>query len=248
MTQLSINVNKIALLRNARGTDQPNLIEICKKCIQFGANGITVHPRPDERHTKFSDLKDIKELIQISKNTEFNIEGYPSEFFIKKVIENKPHQVTLVPDPPDAITSSFGWNCKEHRHLLQEVVKEFKNNNIRVSLFISPSIYTLENLSVIEPNRVELYTYDYAHNFLYDKKNSVKPYIEVCNFISKNFPNINFNAGHDLNLDNLTFFLKEIPSIKEVSIGHALIIDSINFGLEETIKRYLEITSSNNDI
>ena len=112
----------------------------------------------------------------------------------------------------------------------------------------SPSIYTLENLSVIEPNRVELYTYDYAHNFLYDKKNSVKPYIEVCNFISKNFPNINFNAGHDLNLDNLTFFLKEIPSIKEVSIGHALIIDSINFGLEETIKRYLEITSSNNDI
>ena len=245
MTQLSINVNKFALLRNARGTDQPNLIEICKKCIQFKVDGITVHPRPDERHTKFSDLEDIKELIQSSKNIEFNIEGYPSDFFIKKVIENKPNQVTLVPDPPDAITSSFGWNCKDHKKFLQEVVKEFKKNDIRVSLFVSPSTYTLENLSSIEPDRVELYTYDYAHNFLLNKKNSIKAYIEVYNFIGKNFPNIKFNAGHDLNLKNLDFFLKEIPAIKEVSIGHALIIDSINFGLEETIKRYLEITNSN---
>ncbi|MDC0191812.1 pyridoxine 5'-phosphate synthase [Alphaproteobacteria bacterium] len=242
MTQLSINVNKFALLRNSRGTDYPNLIEICKKCILYGANGITVHPRPDERHTKFADLKDIKNLLlDNNSKIEFNIEGYPSEFFIKKVLEVSPNQVTLVPDPPEAITSSFGWDCKTNKVFLEEVVKEFQKNNIRVSIFVSSSINTLENLEFIKPNRVELYTFDYAHNYKSMNHESIKPYKEVVNYIKKNFPIIDFNAGHDLNLENLNFFLNEITSIKEVSIGHAIVIDSINFGLENTIKKYLKI-------
>jgi pyridoxine 5-phosphate synthase len=245
MTVLSINVNKFALLRNARGTDYPNLIEICKKCIKFGAEGITVHPRPDERHTKFSDLSNISNLINKTNQVEFNIEGYPSKYFIKEVIKNHPNQVTLVPDPPDAITSSFGWDCKLNKNLLKEVVNEFHLNKIRVSLFVSPSIKSLENLSDIGADRVELYTFEYAKNFMSDKNIAVEPYKEVVNFIIKNFPKIKLNAGHDLNLENLDFILKEIPEIKEVSIGHALVCDAFIFGLEETIKRYKLITSKN---
>ena len=245
MTSLSINVNKFALLRNARGTDYPNLIEICEKCIKFGAQGITVHPRPDERHAKFSDLPDIANLVDKFKEIEFNIEGYPSEFFIKEVIKNKPHQVTLVPDPPEALTSSFGWNCKENKNLLKEVVSEFKLNNIRVSLFVSPSIKNLENLSEIKTDRVELYTFDYAKNYLSNIKNSIIPYLEVTNFIHKNFPNIKLNAGHDLNLENLKFILEKIPTIKEVSIGHALVCDAFIFGLKITITKYKNITNAN---
>ena len=245
MTLLSINVNKFALLRNARGTDYPNLINICKKCIKFGAQGITVHPRPDERHTKFSDLPEISNLVSKSNQIEFNIEGYPSNQFIKEVIKNQPHQVTLVPDPPDALTSSFGWNCEQNKNFLKEITSEFKSNKIRVSLFVSPSIKTLENLSDISPDRVELYTFDYAKTFLSNNQNAIKPYKEVANFIQKNFPNINLNAGHDLNLENLDFILKEIPIIKEVSIGHALVCDAFIFGLEKTISKYKYITNSN---
>ncbi len=245
MTLLSINVNKFALLRNARGTDNPNLINICKKCIKYGAQGITVHPRPDERHAKFSDLSDISNLIKQSNNIEFNIEGYPSDYFIKEVIKNHPDQVTLVPDPPEALTSSFGWNCQENKNLLKDVVNEFQSKKIRVSLFVSPSIATLENLSYINPDRVELYTFDYAKNFLLNNKEAIEPYKKVANFLQKNLPNIKLNAGHDLNLENLDFFLKEIPKIKEVSIGHALVCDAFIFGLEETIKKYKLITSNN---
>ena len=245
MTVLSINVNKFALLRNARGTDHPNLIDICEKCIKFGAQGITVHPRPDERHAKFSDLPDIARLVNKFDEIEFNIEGYPSEFFIKEVIKNNPHQVTLVPDPPEALTSSFGWDCKENKNLLKEAVNEFKSNNIRVSLFVSPSIKNLENLSEIETNRVELYTFDYAKNYLSNYETSIAPYLEVTKFIHKNFPNIELNAGHDLNLENLNFILEKIPSIKEVSIGHALVCDAFIFGLKEAIKKYKNITRSN---
>ena len=226
MTLLSINVNKFALLRNARGTDNPNLINICKKCIKYGAQSITVHPRPDERHAKFSDLSDISNLIKQSSNIEFNIEGYPSDYFIKEVIKNHPDQVTLVPDPPEALTSSFGWNCQENKNLLKDVVNEFQSKKIRVSLFVSPSIATLENLSYINPDRVELYTFDYAKNFLLNNKEAIEPYKKVANFLQKNLPNIKLNAGHDLNLENLDFFLKEIPKIKEVSIGHALVCDA----------------------
>ena len=245
MTLLSINVNKFALLRNARGADHPNLMDICKKCIQFGAQGITVHPRPDERHAKFSDLPMISNLMKKFNQIEFNIEGYPTTHFIKEVIKNQPHQVTLVPDPPDALTSSFGWNCKENKNLLQEVASEFKSNNIRVSLFVSPSVENLEYLSEIKTDRVELYTFDYAKNYLSDCETSIAPYLKVKNFIHKNFPNVQFNAGHDLNLENLDFILKKIPSIKEVSIGHALVCDAFIFGLEKTIAKYKYITNSN---
>ena len=245
MTLLSINVNKFALLRNARGTDHPNLINICKKCIKFGAQGITVHPRPDERHTKFSDLSSISNLIKQSRNIEFNIEGYPSDYFIKEVIKNHPDQVTLVPDPPEALTSSFGWDCQKNKNLLKDVVSELQSKKIRVSLFVSPSIATLENLSYINPDRVELYTFDFAKNFLLNNKDAIEPYKKVANFLHKNFPNIGLNAGHDLNLENLNFILKEIPTIKEVSIGHALVCDAFIFGLETTIAKYKCITNSN---
>ena len=242
MTALSINVNKFALIRNARGADLPNLYNISKKCIDFGANGITVHPRPDERHAKFSDLEILKNLTNEFENIEFNIEGYPSNEFIQKVIEVMPDQVTLVPDPPDALTSSFGWNCERNKDFLKEVIKKFKDYNIRVSIFINPAIETLLNLENIKPDRVELYTYDYAKNYQNDKIVAIQPYIEVTKYLEKNFPNIELNAGHDLNLDNLDFILKKIPSIKEVSIGHALVCDTIEFGLKETIEKYKAIT------
>ena len=165
MTALSVNVNKFALVRNARGADLPNLIDISNKCLNYGADGITVHPRPDERHAKFSDLEPLKNLLSKFENKEFNVEGYPSDFFVKKVIEVKPDQVTLVPDPPGALTSSFGWDCEINKNLLTDIVSEFKKNDIRVSIFINPSIKTLENLEIIQTDRVELYTFDYAHNF-----------------------------------------------------------------------------------
>ena len=242
MTALSVNVNKFALIRNARGADLPNLYDISKKCIEFGADGITVHPRPDERHAKFSDLKILKNLTKEFENIEFNIEGYPSNDFIQKVITVMPDQVTLVPDPPDALTSSFGWDCKKNKDFLREVIKKFKDNNIRVSIFINPSIDTLTNLEIIKPDRVELYTYDYAKNYHDDKTLAIEPYIEVTQFLEKEFPNIALNAGHDLNLDNLDFILKKIPEIKEVSIGHALVCDAIDYGLKETISKYKQIT------
>ena len=241
MSALSVNVNKFALIRNARGADLPNLYDISKKCIEFGADGITVHPRPDERHAKFSDLEILKNLTKEFENIEFNIEGYPSNDFIQKVITVMPDQVTLVPDPPDALTSSFGWDCEKNKDFLKEVIKRFKDKNIRVSIFINPSIDTLTNLEIIKPDRVELYTYDYAKNYHKDKTLAIEPYIEVTQFLEKEFPNIALNAGHDLNLDNLEFILKKIPEIKEVSIGHALVCDSIDYGLKETISKYKQI-------
>ena len=242
MTALSVNVNKFALVRNARGADLPNLIDISNKCLNFGADGITVHPRPDERHAKFSDLEPLKNLLAKFENKEFNIEGYPSDFFVKKVIEIKPDQVTLVPDPPGALTSSFGWDCYENKEFLRDIVSEFKKNKIRVSIFVNPSIKTLENLEVIQTDRVELYTYDYAHNFTDNKDTAIKSYIDVSTFLKKEFPEIKLNAGHDLNLENLKFFLENINNVEEVSIGHALICDTFEYGLEKTIKKYLSLT------
>ena len=242
MTKLSVNVNKFALLRNARGADLPNLYNISKKCIEYGADGITVHPRPDERHAKFSDLKILKNLTSEYEKIEFNIEGYPSSKFIEKVIDVSSDQVTLVPDPPDALTSSFGWDCEKNKDFLMDVIKRFKDNNIRVSIFINPSIKTLSNLEVIKPDRVELYTYDYAKNYHNDKIKAIAPYVEVTKYLKKEFPNIEFNAGHDLNLENLDYILKNITTIKEVSIGHALVCDTIDFGLQETVYKYKQIT------
>ncbi len=244
MTALSVNINKFALVRNARGANMPNIIDISNKCLQYGADGITVHPRPDERHAKFSDLSPLKKLVSKYENKEFNIEGYPSENFIQKVINVKPNQVTLVPDPPDALTSSFGWDCEKNKDFLTDVVKEFHKNQIRVSLFVNPSIKTLENLGIIATDRVELYTYDYAHNYSKNKFEAIKSYVEVSKFIKNEFPKIEFNAGHDLNLNNLEYFLRSITNIKEVSIGHALICDTFEFGLKKTIIKYLKASSN----
>jgi len=247
MTALSVNVNKFALIRNARGADMPNLAKISKKCIEYGADGITVHPRPDERHAKFSDLQILKSVVDDYENVEFNVEGYPSDEFIKKVIEVSPDQVTLVPDPPEALTSSFGWNCENNKEFLSNVIKIFKENNIRVSIFINPSIESLSNLSIIKPDRVELYTYDYARTYAKNKTSAIAPYLTVKNYLKKEFPYISLNAGHDLNLDNLDYILQNIPEIKEVSIGHALVCDSIDFGLKETIEKYKKITQQKYD-
>ena len=247
MTALSINVNKFALIRNARGADMPNLVDISKKCIEYGADGITVHPRPDERHVKFSDLQELKNLTNDYEQIEFNIEGYPSDDFIKRVIDVLPDQVTLVPDPPEALTSSFGWDCEVNKNFLTEVISKFRDKNIRVSIFINPSSKTLSNLQSIRPDRVELYTYDYAKNYKQNKNSAIKNYLEVTDYLKREFPQISLNAGHDLNLDNLDYILENIPAIKEVSIGHALVCDSIDFGLKETIKKYKRITQQKHD-
>ena len=247
MTALSINVNKFALIRNARGADMPNLVDISKKCIEYGADGITVHPRPDERHVKFSDLQELKNLTNNYEQIEFNIEGYPSDDFIKRVIDVLPDQVTLVPDPPEALTSSFGWDCEVSKIFLTEVINKFRDKNIRVSIFINPSSKTLSNLDTIRPDRVELYTYDYAKNYKQNKNSAIKNYLEVTDYLKREFPQISLNAGHDLNLDNLDYILENIPSIKEVSIGHALVCDSIDFGLKETIKKYKRIIQQKHD-
>jgi len=244
MTALSVNINKFALIRNARGANIPDLIDISKKCLDYGADGITVHPRPDERHAKFSDLMPLKNLLSKYDNKEFNIEGYPSNNFVNKVLEIKPDQVTLVPDPPGALTSSFGWNCNENKDFLKEVTSKFRDSNIRVSIFVNPSIETLDNLEEIKTDRVELYTYDFAHYFDDNKNKSIEPYLEVVNYLNKELPTVELNAGHDLNLKNLEFFLEKIANIKEVSIGHALICDTLEFGLKETIKKYLSLTKS----
>ena len=242
MALLSVNINKFALLRNSRGTNHPDLVEVAKKCIDYGAQGITLHPRPDERHAKFSDLPIISKLVSDYSNVEFNIEGYPSERFVNEVNKIKPDQVTLVPDPPGALTSSFGWDCLKYKTLLIDVVKDFQQKNIRVSLFVNPSIESLINLKEILPNRVELYTFDFAKNFVFDQENAIKPYLEVTQFLQENIPSISLNAGHDLNLKNLNYLLTKIPSIKEVSIGHALVCDAFEYGLKDTIQKYLTIT------
>jgi len=242
MALLSVNINKFALLRNSRGTNHPDLVEVAKKCIDYGAQGITLHPRPDERHAKFSDLPIISKLVSDYSNVEFNIEGYPSERFVNEVNKIKPDQVTLVPDPPGALTSSFGWDCLKYKTLLIDVVKDFQQKNIRVSLFVNPSIESLINLNEILPNRVELYTFDFAKNFVFDQENAIKPYLEVTQFLQENIPSISLNAGHDLNLKNLNYLLTKIPSIKEVSIGHALVCDAFEYGLKDTIQKYLTIT------
>jgi pyridoxine 5-phosphate synthase len=242
MALLSVNINKFALLRNSRGTNHPDLVEVAKNFIYHGAQGITLHPRPDERHAKFSDLPIISKLVSDYSNVEFNIEGYPSERFVNEVNKIKPDQVTLVPDPPGALTSSFGWDCLKYKTLLIDVVKDFQQKNIRVSLFVNPSIESLINLNEILPNRVELYTFDFAKNFVFDQENAIKPYLEVTQFLQENIPSISLNAGHDLNLKNLNYLLTKIPSIKEVSIGHALVCDAFEYGLKDTIQKYLTIT------
>ena len=235
MTRLSVNINKIATLRNARGEDYPNLVKTAKDIINFGAEGITIHPRPDERHIKYSDAYDLKQNI----STELNIEGNPSKKFINMVCEVKPDQVTLVPDESDAITSNSGWDTVKNFYFLKDVVHEFKLNSIRVSIFIDPESKMLEGAKKINADRVELFTGPYAKQYINDKSNAINRYINCSEIADK--IGMELNAGHDLNQQNLEFFKNNIVNLKEVSIGHALISESLYFGLESTIKSYLKI-------
>jgi pyridoxine 5-phosphate synthase len=232
MTRLSVNINKIATIRNARGGNVPDVKLAAINCQKFGADGITVHPRPDERHIKYSDVLEIKPII----TTEFNIEGYPSESFIKMVLSVKPDQVTLVPDPPGAITSNAGWNIIKNRDFLTDIIAMLKGSGIRTSIFIDTDPENIANAVLTKTDRIELYTEPYATYFNINKDKSVRPFIEAAKIARDS--GLDLNAGHDLNLDNLKFFIENIPWIKEVSIGHALVSDSLYYGLENTIQMY----------
>jgi pyridoxine 5-phosphate synthase len=233
ITKLSVNINKIATLRNARGGDLPNVLKAALDCERFGAQGITVHPRPDERHIRYSDVYDIKPAIR----TEFNIEGYPNEKFIELVLDVKPAQVTLVPDPPGVLTSNAGWDTIKNESFLKEVIAEFQKNGIRTSVFIETNAAMIENAAKIGTNRVELYTESYATDFPKDKKAAIKDFVMAAEIAQK--VGLGLNAGHDLNLDNLRYFAENVPGLLEVSIGHALIADALYLGLENTVQMYL---------
>ena len=232
MTKLSVNINKIATIRNARGGVFPSVLEAAINCQKFGADGITIHPRPDERHIIKNDVYDIKPII----STEYNIEGYPSPDFIKMVIDVLPEQVTLVPDGPDVITSCAGWDTIKFQDYLKEIIVEFKEYGIRTSIFVDPKLEMIEGAKLCGTDRVELYTEDYAKGFLINKEKAIAPYILAANKASG--LGLEINAGHDLSLENLEYFAKQIPNLAEVSIGHALISDALYLGLENTIQMY----------
>lgn len=234
MTKLSVNINKIATLRNARGGSIPSVTQIAVDAQNFGAQGITIHPRPDERHITRKDVYDLKPLIF----TEFNIEGNPHRPFIDMVLDVKPEQVTLVPDSDDAITSNAGWDCKTHLNFLKNVISEFKNAGIRTSVFLDPNPEMLKFAAETGTDRIELYTESYAKNFFKNKEEAIKPYYETA-VEAKNF-GLEINAGHDLSLENLKYFSDTIPNLLEVSIGHALISEALYLGLENTIQAYLK--------
>ncbi len=234
MTRLSVNINKIATLRNARGGDMPNVVKAALDIEKFGAQGITVHPRPDERHIRYQDVRDLSRVV----TTEFNIEGNPNPKFIDLVLEVKPDQVTLVPDAVDAITSNAGWDTITHKDYLSEVISLFKSNNIRTSIFVDPVVEMVTHAKDTGTDRIELYTEDFAKNFSEDRDLAIKNYILAAN--EANRLDIGINAGHDLSLDNIEFFSTQIPNLKEVSIGHALICEALYEGLEDVIKSYLK--------
>ena len=232
MTKLSVNINKIATIRNARGGNTPNVVKAAINCQNFGADGITIHPRPDERHITKKDVYDISPII----TTEYNIEGYPTEDFIKMVLEIQPEQVTLVPDGPNVLTSCAGWDTIKFQDYLKEIIFIFKQRSIRTSIFVDPVETMIEGAKNCGTDRIELYTEDYAKGYSNNKEKAIAPYIEVSK--KANELGLEINAGHDLNLENLEYFAKEIPNLKEVSIGHALISDCIYLGLENTIQMY----------
>ena len=232
MTKLSVNINKVALIRNSRGSNLPDLIQVARDCENFGADGITVHPRPDQRHVRYDDIGPLKSVV----TTEFNIEGYPSEEFMQLVLQHKPHQCTLVPDPPGALTSDTGWDTVKHKKMLTEIVKQLQDAGIRVSLFIDPIEERLYAAKETGADRIEFYTGPYAHEFNSNKENAIAPFIKaagICNNLE-----LGINAGHDLNLDNLHYFKSCISGLLEVSIGHALICDALYYGLKNTIQMY----------
>ena len=233
MTKLSVNINKIATLRNSRGGDVPNVVQVAQDIERFGGQGITVHPRPDERHIRYQDVKDLKPVI----TTEFNIEGNPIPKFVDLVLAAKPAQVTLVPDAEDAITSNSGWDTLKHRDQLKEIIEEFKRNNIRTSIFVDPDPRMVEGAANTGTDRIELYTEDYATQYSKGNKNAVLPYVECAKVA--NSLGLGINAGHDLSLQNIRYFKENIPGLLEVSIGHALIAESLYQGLESVIRQYL---------
>lgn len=233
--KLSVNINKIATIRNARGGNMPNLIQVALDCEKFGAQGITVHPRPDERHIRYQDVRDLKKVV----TTEFNIEGYPSQSFIDLVLEVVPHQVTLVPDPPDALTSNNGWDTNTHKQFLKDIVQVFHSAGIRTSIFVNPDPIMVMHAKDTLTDRVELYTESYASQYSLQRDKAIKSFVEAA--VEAQKYGIGLNAGHDLSLENLHYFAKNIPNLLEVSIGHALVCDALYFGLEETIKKYKQL-------
>ncbi|NPA36994.1 MAG: pyridoxine 5'-phosphate synthase [Chlorobi bacterium] len=232
MTKLSVNINKIATLRNSRGGNIPDVLKVAVDVQNFGADGITVHPRPDERHIRYNDVINLKPLIK----TEFNIEGYPTKRFLELVKKVKPHQVTLVPDPPEALTSNAGWDTVKHQVFLREIIADLKEEGIRTSIFIDTNSENIIHAATTNTDRVELYTEPYARIFPDNPEKAIEPYVEAANLARKQ--GLQINAGHDLNLENLKFFNEHIPFLAEVSIGHALICDALYYGLEETIALY----------
>ncbi|HEV8512852.1 MAG TPA: pyridoxine 5'-phosphate synthase [Cyclobacteriaceae bacterium] len=233
MTRLSVNINKIATLRNARGGNNPNVIQVAKDCERFGAQGITVHPRPDERHIRYSDAIELKKIV----TTEFNIEGYPDDRYLKLVRETKPAQATLVPDKPDAITSNAGWDTIKNEKLLIDVIAELKKSGTRVSVFVDPDTKMIEGAKKVGADRIELYTEPYASHFHQNREAAVKSYIAAAKVAHQ--LGLGINAGHDLDLANLKFLKQSLPNLNEVSIGHALVCDALYLGLENTIQLYL---------
>ena len=232
MTKLSVNINKIATIRNARGGNTPNVVQFAIDCERFGAEGITVHPRPDERHITTKDVYELKDVV----TTEFNIEGYPDDRYIRMIEEIRPAQATLVPDPPHVLTSNAGWDTKKHQDLLRELVEQFRSLGVRSSIFVDTDLTNIEYAAKCGVDRIELYTGPYAEEYPIDPEKAVLPYKEAA--YAAHDLGLGINAGHDLSLDNLKFFKQHIPHLEEVSIGHALISDALYLGIENTIQRY----------
>ena len=235
MARLSVNINKVALLRNSRGSNLPNLVQVAQDCEAFGAEGITVHPRPDQRHIRYDDVPDLRAVV----TTEFNIEGNPDEAFMKLVLNNPPHQCTLVPDAVNQLTSDHGWDTITYASRLRDIIAQLHEHQIRVSMFVDPDTKMIEGAKAVGADRIELYTGPYAHDFRNNPEKAIAPYRLAAQLAGE--MGLGVNAGHDLNLDNLQYFKAECPQLLEVSIGHALISDALYYGLSNTIKMYLRL-------
>lgn len=232
MTRLSVNINKVALIRNGRGGNVPDVVQVAKDCERFGAEGITVHPRPDERHIKFKDVYELKQVVK----TEFNVEGYPNAHFLQMMRDIRPEQCTLVPDGPNVLTSSEGWDTIKHQQFLKDTIEELQSFGIRVCLFVDTIEQFVEGAAVVGADRIELYTGPYAQNYFHSPAKAVEKYVNAARFATQ--LGLGVNAGHDLSLDNLKYFQQHVPNLLEVSIGHALISDALYYGLENVIGMY----------